>query len=157
MSTARNRFVVEMATALNQAGLPRLPSRVFSALLADDDGRMTSAELAETLEISPAGVSGAVKYLTRVNMVRRERVPGSRRDVYVVDDDAWHDTMANNTNLYAPMTAALERAIRDIAADAPERHRLELTREFLLFVTREMEQLAKRWERHKRGLLRGEG
>ena len=44
-SAARDRFVDEMATALNQAGLPRLPSRVFSALLADDDGRMTSAEL----------------------------------------------------------------------------------------------------------------
>ncbi len=157
MSSARNRFVGEMSAALNQAGLPRLPARVFSALLADDDGRMTSAELAQALEISPAGVSGAVTYLTRVNMIRRERVAGSRRDVYVVDDDAWHDTMADNTNLYAPMTEALDRAIHDIAPDAPERHRLELTREFLLFVTREMEQLAERWERHKRGLLRGEG
>ena len=154
-SAARDRFVDEMATALNQAGLPRLPSRVFSALLADDDGRMTSAELAEALGISPAGVSGAVTYLARVNMIRRETVPGSRRHVYVLDDDAWHDTMVNNTRLYAPMTDALDRAIGRIPADAPERQRLEVTREFLLFVTREMELLAERWERHKRTLLRG--
>ena len=79
----------------------------------------------------------------------------SRRHVYVLDDDAWHDTMVNNTRLYAPMTDALDRAIDRIAADAPERHRLELTREFLLFVTREMQLLAERWERHKRTLRRG--
>ena len=154
-SAARDRFVDEMATALTQAGLPRLPSRVFSALLTDDDGRMTSAELAEALGISPAGVSGAVTYLARVNMIRRETVPGGRRHVYVVDDDAWHDTMVNNTRLYGPMTDALDRAIGRIPADAPERHRLELTREFLLFVTREMQLLAERWERHRRTLLRG--
>ena len=154
-SAARDRFVDEMATALTRAGLPRLPSRVFSALLADDDGRMTSAELAEALGISAAGVSGAVTYLGRVNMIRQETVPGGRRHVYVVDDDAWHDAMVNNARLYAPMADALDRAIGRIPADAPERHRLELTREFLRFVTREMELLAERWERHKRSLLRG--
>ena len=47
--------------------------------------------------------------------------------------------MINNTRLYAPMTDALDRAIGRIPADAPERHRLELTREFLIFVTREMQ------------------
>lgn len=157
MPSASDRFVEEMATALTRAGLARLPSRVFSALLADGDGRMTSSEVSEALGISPAGVSGAVKYLTQVNMVRRERVPGSRRDVYVVDDDAWHDMMANNTRHYAPMTAALERVVAELAADAPERHRLELTHEFMVFITGEMEQLRERWEQRKLELLRGQG
>jgi DNA-binding transcriptional regulator GbsR (MarR family) len=152
-----NRSVEMFGAALADAGLPSLPSRVFSALLMDDDGRMTSAELTDLLGVSAAAVSGAVKYLGHLQMIRRERERGSRRDVYVVDDDAWHDTMVNNTRLYAPMTDALDRAIDRIPADAPERHRLELTREFLLFVTREMQLLAERWERHKRTLRRGRG
>jgi DNA-binding transcriptional regulator GbsR (MarR family) len=153
----RDRFVAEMGTALHEAGLARLPSRVFSALLVDADGRMTSAELAAGLGVSPAGVSGAVKYLTTLRLIRRERLPGSRRDVYVVDDDAWHETMMNNDVIYAPMVAALDRAIADVDPDAPERHRLDLTREFLVFVTEEMAGLAQRWERRRRTLLRGQG
>ena len=38
-------------------------------------------------------------------MIRRERDRGGRRDVYVVDDDAWHGTMIRNDRLYAPMIA----------------------------------------------------
>ena len=52
---------------------------------------MTSAELAEILGVSAAAVSGAISTsLSADRFVRRERERGSRRDVYVVDDDAWH-------------------------------------------------------------------
>lgn len=149
--------MAEMGTALNEAGLPPLPSRVFSALLVDADGRMTSAELAADLDVSPAGVSGAVTYLTGLRLIRRERLAGTRRDVYVVDEDAWHETMMSNNVVYAPMVAALERVIADVDPDAPERRRLDLTREFLVFVTEEMTGLAQRWELRKRKLLRERG
>ena len=61
--------------------------------MATEQGRLTSAELATLLEVSPAGISGAVRYLLQVRMIRRERERGSRRDVYVVMDDAWHDVL----------------------------------------------------------------
>ena len=79
----------------------------FSALLVDDDGRMTAAELTSSLGSAPASISGAVRYLEQVGMVRRERERGSRRDVYVVDDDAWHGAMMRTDQVYAPMIAAL--------------------------------------------------
>jgi DNA-binding transcriptional regulator GbsR (MarR family) len=154
MAAARDRFVADMGGALNAAGLPPLPSRVFSALLVDDDGRMTAAELAGSLEVSPAGISGAVRYLEQVGMLRREREPGSRRDVYVVDDDAWHAAMMRKDVTYGPMHEALTRVVDDLGPDAPAHLRLALAREFLLFVDREMDGLAARWERHKRRLLR---
>ena len=56
---------------------------------------MTAAELGEVLAVSPASVSGAVRYLQQMRMIHREREPGSRRDVFVVADDAWHDMMLN--------------------------------------------------------------
>ena len=107
-TSERDRFVERMGGALTDAGLPRLPSRVFAALLVDDDGRMTAAELADALGVSPAAVSGAVNYLARLGMLRRERERGSRRDVYVVDDDAWHGTMMREDQAYRPMLAALD-------------------------------------------------
>src|SRR6185503_2871633 len=72
------KFVERMGGALTDAGLPRLPSRAFAALVVDDDGRMTAAELAETLAVSPAAVSGAVNFLAQIGFLHRERERGSR-------------------------------------------------------------------------------
>lgn len=151
--TAAEDFVERMGAALTQAGLPRLPSLAFSALLVDDDGRMTAAELAAALDVSPASVSGAVNYLARVGMIRKERVRGSRRDVYVVDDDAWHGAMMRRDQVYAPMLAALTAGMATLGTDAPAHDRLLLTREFLRFVDDEMLGLADRWE-VRRGEIR---
>jgi predicted transcriptional regulator len=155
MSTEAAEFVDRMGGALTQAGLPRLPSLVFSALLVDDDGKMTSAELSGALEVSPASVSGAIRYLVQVGMVRRERERGSRRDLYVVDDDAWHGTMMRRDQLYAPMIAALSAGIGAMGEDSPAHERLILTREFLLFVDEEMKGLADKWEQRRGALSSG--
>ena len=149
MSTASHAFVERMGGALTQAGLPRVPSLVFSALLVDDDGRMTSSELSEALELSAGSISGAVNYLAQLGMLRRERVRGSRKDVYVVDDDAWHGTLMRRDQLYAPMIAALSSGLRDLGDDSPAHERLLLTREFLSFVDAEMAGLAAKWERRR--------
>ena len=142
-------FVERMGSALTHAGLPRVPSLVFSALLADDDGRMTAAELASRLDLSAGSVSGAVRYLEQVGMARRDRERGSRRDVYVVDDDAWHGAMMRHEQVYGPMVAALTSGLTRYAAGSPVHRRLLLTREFLTFIDDEMTALAQRWERRR--------
>ena len=149
MDRAAHDFTERMGGALTQAGLPRVPSLVFSALLVDDDGRMTAAELAETLELSPASISGAVNYLAQLGMLRRERERGSRRDLYVVDDDAWHDAMMRHDQLYGPIKASLEHALSALGPDAPAHLRLALTREFLVFLEEEFDALGEKWERRK--------
>jgi len=149
VTPAQETSVERIGGALAQAGLARLPSRVFAALLVDDDGRMTSAELASALGVSPAGVSGAVGYLEQLGMLRRERERGSRRDVYVVDDDAWHDAMMRHDQLYGPIKASLEHALSALGPDAPAHLRLALTREFLVFLEDEFDALGEKWERRK--------
>ncbi|MBS2937804.1 winged helix-turn-helix transcriptional regulator [Nocardioides sp. J2M5] len=146
------QYVERMGGAMTDAGLPRLPSRVFAALTADDDGRMTSAELSGALGISPAAVSGAIKFLTQVGFVHRERERGTRRDVYVVDDDAWHGAMVQKDSAYAPMLKALDDGLAGLPDDSPARPRLVLMREFLAFVSSEMDGIAARWEVRRREL-----
>ena len=141
----RARFVERMGGALTSAGLARLPSRMFAALLIDEDGRMTAAELAEALGVSPASVSGAVRYLDGVGMVRRERERGSRRDIFVVDDDAWHDTLMRADQIYAPMQAALRRALEELPPEDPAYRRLRLSDEFLTFVLEQLGSMNERW------------
>jgi predicted transcriptional regulator len=149
VTPAQQSSVERIGGALTQAGLARLPSRVFAALLVDDDGRMTSAELAAALGVSAAGISGAVGYLEQLGMLRRERERGSRRDVYVVDDDAWHDAMMRHDQVYGPIRASLEHALTSLGPDAPAHLRLTLTHEFLVFVEEQMDAIAEKWEKRK--------
>jgi DNA-binding transcriptional regulator GbsR (MarR family) len=151
-----SRSVEQFGAALADAGLPSLPARVFSALLMDDDGRMTSAELTGLLGVSAAAVSGAVKYLQHLQMIRREREPGSRRDVYVVDDDAWHGMMVRRDRLYAPLLRALDSALdehlHEQGPDHPAYRRIRLSAEFLRYVDTELGKLADGWAVRKREL-----
>jgi DNA-binding MarR family transcriptional regulator len=144
------RFVERFGSALTAAGMQRLPSRVFAALLADDDGRMTAAELGEVLSVSPASVSGAVRSLQQMRMIHREREQGSRRDVYVVADDAWHDVMMNSANIYAPLTQSLREGVDQVGGRGTAAgERLALSVAFLEFVTEEMQQLSERWDKRR--------
>ncbi len=147
---ARRAEVVEhLGGALAEAGLARLPARVFAALMATEDGRLTAAELAHELEVSPAGISGAVRYLTNVRLIRRERERGSRRDVFVVLDDAWHDVLIQKDQIYAPILAALVEARSELGAGTRAGERMQLSVEFLEFVQREMDDMALRWDAYR--------
>ena len=46
---AVGRFIERFASVLTEAGIPRMPARVFAALLASDSGRLTAADLAGLL------------------------------------------------------------------------------------------------------------
>jgi DNA-binding MarR family transcriptional regulator len=145
------RFVERLGSALTDAGMPRLPSRAFAALLADEDGRMTSSELAEALDVSAASISGAVKYLAQVHLLHREREPGTRRDVYVVRDDAWHDAMINSRRIYLPILEAIAAGVDGVGGRGTTAGaRLALSADFLEFLTEEMEGVGRRWDRRRR-------
>jgi DNA-binding transcriptional regulator GbsR (MarR family) len=139
------RFIERFASVLIEGGVPRMPARVFSALLATDSGRLTSAELAELLQVSPAAVSGAVRYLTQVGLVAREREPGSRRDVYRVHDDQWYEAIVRREPLLSRWERAVLEGIDAVGADTPAGRRLADTAEFFEFLEAETPAMLERW------------
>jgi len=145
---AVQRFVEGFAMSLVAAGVPRMPARVFVQLLATDSGRLTAAELAEQLVASPAAISGAVRFLMQVNLVAREREPGSRRDHYVVQDDVWYHATVRKDQLLAGLMSQLDVGI-DALGPGPAADRLLESRSFFAFIEKEMPLLLDRWERMK--------
>jgi predicted transcriptional regulator len=148
-------FIERFAGTLVAAGMPLQPARIFAAVLADDDGRMTAAELSDRLHLSAGSVSGAVQYLVRVDLIRKERQRGSRRDVYVVMDDAWHDTLLSRDRLLGSMTTVLKDGIGQVGRDTTAGKRLELSHQFLLYVTEEVDRMTSGWETRRRELAGG--
>ena len=144
------RFVERFAAEMTEAGMQRMASRVFAALLADDDASMTSAELSEQLRISPAAVSGAINYLAQVSMVGRERDPGSRRDRYRLHNEIWYATFASRDRVLTRWERTLREGARTLGEDTPAGARIAETAEFFEFLQTELTGVMDRW-RESRG------
>lgn len=146
---ALSRFAEDYAFALVQMGFPRMPARVLVALFITDAGRLTAAELADSLRASPAAVSGAVRYLVQVGLVRREGEPGSRRHYYRVPDDCWEEVLRLRDGLMSRWAALVRDGVGVVGADTPAGERLADTAEFLEFVSVELPDVLRRWQQHK--------
>jgi DNA-binding transcriptional regulator GbsR (MarR family) len=143
------RFVERFAAGLTDAGMPRMPARVFAALLVTDSGRLTAAELAEQLHSSAGAISGAVRYLAQTQLVDRERVAGSRKDHYRVRDDVWHAATVRRDDYLRRWQSALAEGIAAVGADTPAGARLAETQEFFAFMQKEMPALVERWQEYR--------
>ncbi|MFI1565371.1 GbsR/MarR family transcriptional regulator [Streptomyces sp. NPDC020490] len=147
-----SRFVEHFAAQMVEAGLSRMPARVFAALLASDDGALTSAELGDQLQISPAAVSGAVRYLAQVHMLSREREPGSRRERYRVHSDQWYQALTNRGAIIKRWEDAMREGVTSLGAETPAGRRLAETLAFFEFVEQDIAEMMERWRAHREKL-----
>ncbi len=144
------RAVERIAVTLSETGIPRMPARVFAYILADDADRYTAAELAEGLRISPAAVSGAVRYLVSARMVFKEREPGRRADVYrVYDDDVWGRIVSARLPILEQWEETFEAALEEIGTQGRGGRRLLETKEFYAFMRADTVDMLDRWKRHR--------
>ncbi|MFJ4687159.1 GbsR/MarR family transcriptional regulator [Streptomyces sp. NPDC088789] len=144
-----SKFVEAFAAQLVEAGMQRMPARVFAALLASDAGAMTSAELGEQLQVSPAAVSGAVRYLAQVHMVGREREPGSRRERYRVHSDQWYEALTSRDAILSRWRRTLREGVESLGPTSPPGRRLAETVAFFDFLEGEVAALMERWREHR--------
>ncbi len=142
-------FIERFASVLSEAGIPRMPARVFVALLTTDSGRLTTAEIVDLLHVSPAAVSGAMRYLVPLNMVGRERERGSRRDVYRVHDDVWYEVSLHQDQVLARWEASLREGIAALGTGTPAGKRIAETYEYVEFVREELPAVRAKWRRRQ--------
>jgi MarR family len=144
------RFTERFASTLAESGFPRLAARVFATLLVSESGRMTAAELAERLHASTGGISGAVRYLVQMRLIRAERDPGTRRHAYVVNGSWYESTVTGN-----PFLERGEADLREgiaILGDSPAADRLNETLELIQFLRDESRAMMRRWHERKAAL-----
>jgi predicted transcriptional regulator len=142
-------FIERFASVLSEAGIPRMPARVFVALLTTDSGRLTTAEIVDLLHVSPAAVSGAMRYLVPLNMVGRERERGSRRDVYRVHDDVWYEVSLHQDQVMARWEASLREGMAALGRGTPAGKRIAETYEYVEFVREELPAVRAKWRRRQ--------
>jgi predicted transcriptional regulator len=147
---AMRTFVEQMARMLADWGFPRMAGRVLFVMMGADEPALTAGELAERLGVSPAAISGAVRYLIHINMVAREPVPGSRRDRYrLVDDTFYEVTIAKMTLIKSLADVADAGVVAAGGRDTPAGARLANMRDFYMFTQEALPSILDEWAERK--------
>lgn len=144
------------AAELAHNGFPALPARVIMALTASEEGRVTADELAVQLRVSPAAVSGAVRYLGTLGFLRTGTLPGSRRHVYSLPHSPWYTATLARPGVYRNLIALLTSAAGRMEEESAARLRIEEMVDFFRFFERRMPQLLEEWQRERKAAECGE-
>jgi DNA-binding transcriptional regulator GbsR (MarR family) len=126
-----------------RTGLPRMMSRVLACLFTSDSGSLTSAELVQRLQVSPASISKAVGYLEKLELVRRER--DQRRERYFVDDDVWFRAWAASARSITMWADAARQGVDVLGATTPAGARLDEMSQFFSHLGNDMAKAAEHW------------
>jgi predicted transcriptional regulator len=152
---AVSQFAEELTFALAGMGFPRMPARVFVALLMTDSGRLSAAEISETLKASPAAVSGAVRYLMQIGVAQRATEPGSRRHYYRAPDDWWDEVGKIRDRLLGHTAAVMYRGAAILGAGSPAGTRIAESAQFFEFLGSQLPEVTRRWQEHRARLDSG--
>ncbi|MGH7247485.1 MAG: GbsR/MarR family transcriptional regulator [Pseudomonadota bacterium] len=151
---ARAAFVERFAAALAASGFPRMPARVFAALLATDSGCLTAAELTAVLDVSPAAISGAMRYLAQVNLASREAAPGSRREHYRVHSEVWYEAIARKDDVLDRCERVLREGVEVVGRGTGAGARIAETLAFFEFMQKELPAMLTKWRARKAAVTR---
>jgi hypothetical protein len=127
-----------------------MPARVFVTLLASETAAATAADLAERLRVSPAAISGAVRYLLQLDLISRDREPGSRRDMFRVEDDVWYHVISRRITAMTKWGDQLNVGLAAVGSGSPAADRLAEMIDFFEFIQVLVPEAMERW-RDKRG------
>ena len=148
-SAAVRQFIQRFASLLADAGMPRMPARIFVALLTADTSRLTAEELAGLLKVSPAAVSGGVRYLIQVGLVSREteRAPGVT--CTCCRTMSGHEVLRVRDGIMMRWADAMRGGAEVLGAGTPAGTRLAESAMYFEFVSKELPLLLDRWEDYK--------
>jgi DNA-binding transcriptional regulator GbsR (MarR family) len=142
---AVSAFVERFSSLLVDSGWQRMPARVFVTLLASESAALTAADLAERLMVSPAAISGAVRFLLQLDLASRDREPGSRRDLFRVDTDVWYRVIERQMRAITKWGDHLDAGLGAVGEGTPAHDRLSEMISFFRFIEEEMPAMMARW------------
>lgn len=145
-------FVERMALVFAHMGMPRMAARVLLTITSAEEEVLSTADLAARLGVSPAAVSGAVRYLMDFGFLVREPVAGSRRDWYRMPDDAWYEAAVLRNSRFSTLVATADQGIAALGgAETAAGRRVGQMRDFCAFADRELGLLMERWHARHTG------
>ena len=111
--------------------------------------RLTADDIAGILQVSPAAVSGAVRYLLPIGLVTRETQPGSRRYWYRTPRDVWIEVSRLQDQVMNRWSQTLRDGLELISPDSMAGQRIRDSITYFDFVQKELPMMFSRWEEYR--------
>lgn len=143
-------FTESFIALLVQQGLPRMEARVLTCLYVTDSGALTAADLVERLRVSPASVSHAVAFLEQQDMIRRDRVPGERRERYAIDEEVWLGSLVTSLRMTDALAAASRQGAEILGAATPAGARFASSVDLLNLLSEAFKRVLDQWAGSRR-------
>ncbi|WP_420112443.1 GbsR/MarR family transcriptional regulator [Pseudactinotalea sp.] len=143
------KFSDDLAALLDAAGFPRMPARLLMALLTSPTGEFTADQISEVLDVSPAAVSGAIRYLLSVQVLRVGSLPGTRRRKYALAPN-WYTATLTRRSLYGELSGLAQDRPAAIGPDTPAGRRVQEMADFYGFLHRKFPDLLNEWDQLRR-------
>jgi DNA-binding transcriptional regulator GbsR (MarR family) len=138
-------FIERLSLLLVDMGLPPMPARVWATCMSADEDALTPGDLAQRLGVSPAAISGAVRYLLQVGLLERVPIPGSRRQHYRVPTGLWYEAFMHREQALKAFSAVAAEGIKTLGARSPAGARMAEIRDFFEFLADALPKLLSDW------------
>ncbi|APU15411.1 MULTISPECIES: GbsR/MarR family transcriptional regulator [Actinoalloteichus] len=141
---AARRHADRLAGLLDAAGFPRMPARTLMALLTSPSGELTAEQISKTLDVSPAAVSGAIRYLQSTHLVHTGSLRGTRRRVYSLAPN-WYTATLTRSSMYGELRELARASPPSLRPDTAAGQRVEEMADFYAFLNRKFPELLTEW------------
>jgi DNA-binding transcriptional regulator GbsR (MarR family) len=140
------QLVEDMALLLESWGFPRMPGRVLILLMATERDSLDAGELADGLGVSPAAISGAVRYLVDVGLVVPRPHPGRRRAAYAIPNAAWYEASVLKSDFLQRVADRARNGAKTLGGEATAAGaRFAEMADFFEFIAGEIPEMLTRW------------
>lgn len=150
MTDDEARFVEELGQYLGSVGMTPMAGRMWGWLLICVPAEQTAAEVAEALQASRGGISGAGRILETAGLIRRTRRRGDRREYFSSPPGAFQALLMGADVTYRRFRMITEHGLEAIAdLPPPARERLQEVHDFVQFVERQFPDLLAVFDRER--------
>lgn len=139
-------FETEFAALMDRTGFPRIAGQVLVCLFTTDTGQLTAAQLIQRLEVSPASVSKAVRYLETLEFVRRAPIPGRRGVLYTLDEDLWYRAWTKRSEVFGLWSDTAAKGAAVLGVTTPAGDRLDEMSQFFALVRGDVAMVTEHWQ-----------
>ena len=143
-------LIERMSLALHERGWPRMPARVYVALLCDEREQLTARDLTTLLGVSAAAISSAVNHLIDSGLVVRDPIPGSRQEHYRLAPGGILGAVMRKTEASPHLAALADEGVGVLGPASPGAERLGELAEFVRFMDDELQGISERWKQRRR-------
>ncbi|MGP4015671.1 GbsR/MarR family transcriptional regulator [Saccharopolyspora sp. 5N708] len=150
---AMSEWIEQMAAHFEATeGMPLIAGRILAFLLICDPPERTAAELSHGLAASTGSISTNVRLLMRLGVISKTTRQGREAALYRVEEDRWPELVRQRMQRVTALEELTGQGLRMFSGQGERARRLRKVNEFYQWLSGEMPDLWRRWEREGKRL-----